>query len=126
MKKVINLIIDFMKINYSNRNIMLTLVVFFIITFQSYAQTAIAKGSVDPETKPIEIPEFLFNPSFYILFITGLIVLAAIGALCYSIIKLSNQLSGEKEKVKEVEVAPLKIKRVTSWHKLMHKLTRSV
>ena len=113
-----------MKSNYFNKNILLTLSLSFVVICNSFAQ---AQAAVDSSAyKPVEIPQFLFNSHFYIYFLVGSIMLATIITLCYSIIKLSKKLSGEKEVVAEEVVEISKVKKETSWSKLMKKLTRAV
>lgn len=108
-----------------NKKILLTLGGVFFFFCQSYSQT-VAVADSTAETKPIHIPEFLFNPNFYVLALTAAILIASILTLCYTIIKLSKRISGESEIIVEPAAEIAKVSKETAWHKLMRKLTRSV
>jgi cytochrome c oxidase cbb3-type subunit III len=91
------------------------------VLYGAVAQVVAPVDSTGTAIHPIEIPKFFFEPSFYIFFLVGSVLLFALLALSYTVKKLSAILHGkEAEEVKE------KVVRVTMWERLMKALTRSV
>lgn len=85
-------------------------------------------GDAAAETaKPVQLPEILFEPTFYIWVLLGVIVFAVIIALARAVNVLSRML---EESTGSVRTTPTEMKeyvrRETAWTSFMNILTRSV
>lgn len=86
-----------------------------------------AKPATDTASNAIEIPHFFFSPTFYIVFITIIILLATVLTLLYTVRKLTDRLvepEAAKENIVELNKAP---KPKSFWSgKFMRSLTATV